>query len=422
MSIAIAIEPRRGSNLGNANATINPGTDHCSDYQLPPATLTLDRNLTLGVVGLTPGQNFIVRIARFDLTGNQLAVIDGATAQSVFAFGASPSAALGASFYFNGTSWVFLSSYNIDATNDLSSTTVGQGAALVGLSTIAGMVSTNVQAGIAELYNNPVFGSDTSIQQANASSILKTTLRTINAYTSNVNGAEVSNWVVQCLLAGATTTALDIRGDSTIFPAGAAAPSVKFATGVGFGYDSGQPALCLFINGRKHLLYANALLMDPGASSIGGLFLDQGQNGGVPFSGGGTSVTLRAVGVDGIEVTAAGGRVWGRATAGATITAGRAVTFNSSGNIIHGDATTPTTCIGISVAGAANAAPCNYLQLGIAAGVLSGATPGTRYYLGTTGVLTTTRNTTSGQSQIQIGVAASATDLLVQLHDRGINP
>jgi hypothetical protein len=52
-------------------------------------------------------------------------------------------------------------------------------------------------------------------------------------------------------------------------------------------------------------------------------------------------------------------------------------------------------------------------------GVLSAATPGTRYFLAAGGGLTPTRPTGSGNRLIQVGYAINATDLWVEIQDFG---
>jgi hypothetical protein len=64
------------------------------------------------------------------------------------------------------------------------------------------------------------FGADTKINQLNGSSISKTTWEGISAYTTNTNGAEVSNYTIKTLVGGAQVAAQVITGISTLFPAG----------------------------------------------------------------------------------------------------------------------------------------------------------------------------------------------------------
>ena len=52
---------------------------------------------------------------------------------------------------------------------------------------------------------------------------------------------------------------------------------------------------------------------------------------------------------------------------------------------------------------------------GVAPGVLTAVTPGTRYFVGDTGGLSSVAPTTSGYHVMQVGIACSATDLQVQL-------
>lgn len=108
--------------------------------------------------------------------------------------------------------------------------------------------------------------------------------------------------------------------------------------------------------------------------------------------------------------------------AGATVGAGLAVALDSSGHAIPADSTDGTKrAIGVSVAGAASTALCTFVRSGIAAGVLTAATPGAIYYLGTAGALTTTAPVTAGHLDQVIGYANSATDLYVQLDNGQIH-
>jgi hypothetical protein len=71
-----------------------------------------------------------------------------------------------------------------------------------------------------------------------------------------------------------------------------------------------------------------------------------------------------------------------------------------------------------ATAAAAGGDAVDILMMGVATGILSGATAGTRYYLAPTGGLTTTQPG-SNQRIIEIGYAINATDLLVFIIDRG---
>jgi hypothetical protein len=108
--------------------------------------------------------------------------------------------------------------------------------------------------------------------------------------------------------------------------------------------------------------------------------------------------------------------------AAVTIGAGLAVYLDSTGKVAVADSTDGTKrAIGVSVAGAASAARCTFVTRGVAAGVLTSATPGTPYYLSTAGGLTTTAPVASGHLDQIIGYANSATDLYVQLDNGTIH-
>ena len=77
--------------------------------------------------------------------------------------------------------------------------------------------------------------------------------------------------------------------------------------------------------------------------------------------------------------------------------------------------------LGIAAAAAEANAAAKIITSGIAAGVLTSATAGTAYYLGTSGGLTTdpAAGIASGSRFIFIGIAMNATDLWVQVRDFG---
>ncbi len=285
-----------------------------------------------------------------------------------------------------------------------------------------------VLAGIASAISAALgFTSDMVISLLNASSTSVEAAEDATEFSVDTAGSETAVRILRFMLAGAKVVGAQLSGQGIQLPQGVT-PGLQFdpnsGAQSGIGYDVNGPYLTFFINSltRFHRLYTNAYLMDT-ASAAGGFGFDPSQAGGTYFSGSGTSITVRAGTIDGIECLVSGGIVWGRlVNSAASVAAAKCVTTNSSGLGIVADATTPTTCLGVTVAGAAGSGNLRFVRDGIATGVLSGATIGTRYYLGTAGALTTTRNTTSAQAQIQIGIAVSATDLLVQISDRGINP
>jgi hypothetical protein len=106
-------------------------------------------------------------------------------------------------------------------------------------------------------------------------------------------------------------------------------------------------------------------------------------------------------------------------TAGATLAALRAVT--ATGQLANATNNTLPP-VGVTVAGAANGAPCRLVTHGPAA-VLSAATPGTMYWLAAAaGTFTTTKPAVSGNALWLLGIAISATVLQVQLSYLGTVP
>jgi hypothetical protein len=96
-----------GVNLVDGNAVVSPGNDKASEYVLPAATLTANRNVTLQTSSAVTGQ--LVRIVRKDLTANTYAVINGGTnGGTLFTFGASPTGVQAVTAYYNGVDWVFV--------------------------------------------------------------------------------------------------------------------------------------------------------------------------------------------------------------------------------------------------------------------------------------------------------------------------
>ena len=103
-------------------------------------------------------------------------------------------------------------------------------------------------------------------------------------------------------------------------------------------------------------------------------------------------------------------------TANASISAKAVVYFAAANKVATASATDLTKLpIGVTVAGAANGAPCTVITYGVAAGVLSSATAGTPYYMSTTGTLTTSAPAATGNADIIVGYAINATDLWVQI-------
>ncbi len=106
---------------------------------------------------------------------------------------------------------------------------------------------------------------------------------------------------------------------------------------------------------------------------------------------------------------------------GTGIDAGDAVYVSASNVISQGDASndTKSRVIGVCPAAIGAGAQGRIVHVGVAAGVLSGATAGTPYYLGTTGQPILYASLASNNRVIQLGFAKNATDLWVDLKDLG---
>lgn len=101
-------KPQAGSNLTDANTSISPGNDQCSEYVLPPATLTTNRTLTIATTG-TPKTGLLVRIVRRDFTSNTYALVNGGTnGGTIFTFAASGGNIEAVTVQYNGVDWVYV--------------------------------------------------------------------------------------------------------------------------------------------------------------------------------------------------------------------------------------------------------------------------------------------------------------------------
>ena len=107
----------------------------------------------------------------------------------------------------------------------------------------------------------------------------------------------------------------------------------------------------------------------------------------------------------------------------AAVAVGDPVYWTSTGDRVSpADAATVATTRPIGVALTAQSTvgdPTNVVSIGKAAGVLSTATPGARYYLAAGGGLTATRPVGTGNRIIQMGFAQNADDLWVEIQDFG---
>jgi hypothetical protein len=103
--------PRAGTNLGDADTTINPATSAASEFTIPVSTLTATRTLTLGVGG-SPVTGLMVQIVRRDLSGNPYVVKDdGGT--TLYTFAGSPTTAQAITCSYNGSHFVFISAFYV---------------------------------------------------------------------------------------------------------------------------------------------------------------------------------------------------------------------------------------------------------------------------------------------------------------------
>jgi len=105
---------KRGANLGDADATIQPFTDKASRYDLPVATLTANRTVTLGTTNVIT--NTKVSITRRDATNKTLAIVNGgAGAGTKYTFLASPTTVERVTFRFDGTNWAMVDFEYVEA-------------------------------------------------------------------------------------------------------------------------------------------------------------------------------------------------------------------------------------------------------------------------------------------------------------------
>lgn len=98
---------KRGTDLIDANQTIQPFTDKASRYDLPSATLTASRTKTLGTTSVVTGTK--VTITRRDRTANTMPIANGGGGGgTLFTFAASPTETQRATFRFDGTNWALV--------------------------------------------------------------------------------------------------------------------------------------------------------------------------------------------------------------------------------------------------------------------------------------------------------------------------
>ncbi len=108
-------------------------------------------------------------------------------------------------------------------------------------------------------------------------------------------------------------------------------------------------------------------------------------------------------------------------TAAGAVTKGDAVYVSASSSVSTGDSTDTAkrNAIGVADANIADTASGLIVHAGVVTGVLSGATPGAKYFMGTTGQPVLAGGLASGAHTIMVGIAKTSTDLFVQMFDYG---
>lgn len=109
-------------------------------------------------------------------------------------------------------------------------------------------------------------------------------------------------------------------------------------------------------------------------------------------------------------------------TASGALAKGDGVYINGTDTVAKGNASAAGTSriIGVATAAISAAASGKIISSGVLTGVLSGATAGDKYFLGTTGQPVLVSSLASGNRTIQLGIAKNATDLFVQIIDFGV--
>jgi hypothetical protein len=107
--------------------------------------------------------------------------------------------------------------------------------------------------------------------------------------------------------------------------------------------------------------------------------------------------------------------------ANGAIAKGDAVYYSENDGMSTGDASddAKSRILGIADAAISDNATGKVKKSGVVTGVLTGATAGTRYFMGTTGQPVLIGALTAGQRTVQVGIAKNATDLEVQIMDFG---
>jgi hypothetical protein len=111
-------------------------------------------------------------------------------------------------------------------------------------------------------------------------------------------------------------------------------------------------------------------------------------------------------------------------TASGNITKGDGVYISGNNTVSTGDSTndTKSRIIGVADQNISNTASGTIKILGVVTGVLTGATAGTRYFLGSTGQPVLISALPGGSRTVQLGIAKNSTDLFVQVFDYGKKP
>jgi hypothetical protein len=108
-------------------------------------------------------------------------------------------------------------------------------------------------------------------------------------------------------------------------------------------------------------------------------------------------------------------------TASGAIAKGDGVYVSGSNAVAKGDSTdvNKREVVGVANAAIADTAPGLIVHHGLIAGALAGATPGAKYFMGTTGQPVLVGGLASGAHTIMLGYARTATDLFVKIFDYG---
>jgi hypothetical protein len=108
-------------------------------------------------------------------------------------------------------------------------------------------------------------------------------------------------------------------------------------------------------------------------------------------------------------------------TASGAIAKADGVYVSGSNSVSKGDSTdvNKREVVGVANAAISDTAPGLIVHHGLIAGALSGATPGAKYFMGTTGQPVLVGGLASGAHTIMLGYARTATDLFVKIFDYG---